>query len=95
MRGGAVEAIGIEGSTGPETYGDFCAGCHGSEGEGGVGPALLENEFVDGSTDQELTELILVGRPGTAMVSFEGKIGQDQIQDLIDLLRTWQSTLDP
>ncbi|MBI5304916.1 MAG: c-type cytochrome [Chloroflexi bacterium] len=75
---------------GKKVYNDACAGCHGSEGQGGVGRKLKPNEFMQKSTNAEVLMLALNGRQGTAMRSFEGKLTEEQLADAIAFLRTWQ-----
>lgn len=75
---------------GAEVYADACSGCHGSEGQGGVGRRLKPNEFVRESTNAELLSLLLTGRPGTAMRGFDGRLSELQLADVIALLRSWQ-----
>ncbi len=47
-----------------------CAGCHGAEGEGGMGPQLVNPVFLDTVSDAALLEWIGRGRDGTAMLGF-------------------------
>lgn len=75
---------------GKKVYGDACSGCHGSEGGGGVGRKLKPNEFVQKSNNAEMLALLLNGRLGTSMRSFEGKLTEAQLADAIAFLRTWQ-----
>ena len=75
---------------GEAIYQDACAGCHGSEGQGGVGRKLKPNEFVQENTNAELFAFVLVGREGTAMRSFDGVLNEAQLADVISFLRTWQ-----
>jgi mono/diheme cytochrome c family protein len=75
---------------GPELFSVQCAACHGAQGEGGVGPPLMQNEYVDTSTDAELEATILGGRPGTAMPPFEGRLTAQEVSALVTLLRGWQ-----
>jgi mono/diheme cytochrome c family protein len=70
-----------------------CAACHGAEGEGGadgVFPALQPNEFVQMNSNAELVEFLKVGREGTAMAGFEGRLSEQEIADIVAHLRTWQ-----
>ena len=71
-------------------YGDACSGCHGSDGAGGVGRKLKPNEFVQKSTNAEILALLLNGRAGTSMRSFEGKLTEAQLADAIAFIRAWQ-----
>ena len=52
---------------GQELFASACAGCHGVEGTGGVGPALANVEFLDAATDGFLQATIARGRDGTGM----------------------------
>jgi mono/diheme cytochrome c family protein len=67
-----------------------CEGCHGAAGIGGFAPALFDNTFVIDSTDSELVDFMLAGRPGTAMPSFEGRMAPDELVAIAALLLTWQ-----
>lgn len=75
---------------GETVYKDACTGCHGSEGQGGVGRRLKPSEFIQTSTNAELLTLTLTGRPNTAMRSFAGSLTEEQLADVIAFLRTWQ-----
>jgi mono/diheme cytochrome c family protein len=73
-----------------QLYSANCEGCHGASGEGGFAPALVDNEFVTDSTQSELVNLMLAGRPGTAMPSFEGRILAEELDAIAALMMTWQ-----
>ncbi|MEW5960217.1 MAG: c-type cytochrome, partial [Chloroflexota bacterium] len=79
-----------EAVAGEEIYTDTCQGCHGSDGQGGVGRRLKPSEFVQTSTNADLLSLLLTGRSGTAMRSFAGQLNEEQLADVIAFLRTWQ-----
>ena len=51
---------------GKKVYAQRCAGCHGSEGSGGVGPSL-KGKFKHGSSHVEVRKVIEAGVPGTMM----------------------------
>jgi mono/diheme cytochrome c family protein len=76
---------------GRASYSSNCAPCHGAWC-GGMGPNLRTNAFVQSKSDQELTDFILTGRSGTAMDGFEGILGNEEISNIISLMRTWQSS---
>ncbi len=75
---------------GEEVFLRNCAACHGSSGEGGVGPPLHDNAFIQGASDEELLALLLQGRAGTAMMAFQGQLTQPELDALLALLRSWQ-----
>jgi cytochrome c oxidase cbb3-type subunit 3 len=54
-----------------------CNGCH-SNGGGGMGPALIDDEWIYGSSIENIVATIREGRPN-GMPSFRGKITDDQI----------------
>ncbi len=69
---------------------DTCKGCHGAEGQGGVGRKLKPNTFIQSTNNADLFIFIRTGRPGTAMRSFAGTLSESQLADVIAFLRTWQ-----
>ena len=77
-------------------YRQSCGHCHGlnGKGDGEMGgylnppPANLASEQTQSKSDAELKEVIMNGRPGTAMVGFEGAIEEDQWDDLLAYLRS-------
>jgi mono/diheme cytochrome c family protein len=75
---------------GQVVFKDACQGCHGSEGQGGVGRRLKPNPFIQQSTNAEVLALLFTGRNGTAMRSFAGRLTEQQLADAIAFLRTWQ-----
>ena len=77
-------------TNGKKVFNDACSGCHGSDGGGGVGKKLKPNEFIQKSANADVLEVLLNGRQGTAMRSFEGKLTEQQMADAIAYLRTWQ-----
>lgn len=54
-----------------------CVGCH-SHGGGGMGPALIDDRWIYGSSIENIVATIREGRPN-GMPSFRGKITDDQI----------------
>lgn len=67
-----------------------CTSCHGDDGTGGSGPDLYNNVYIQSVSDEELIIFILAGRLDTAMAGFEGIMFEDDILNLVILLRTWQ-----
>ncbi|MEE8311855.1 MAG: c-type cytochrome [Candidatus Binatia bacterium] len=52
-------------------FGRDCASCHGSRGEGGIGPSLAAPDFLGAIDDGYLYRAIVDGRPGTAMPAWK------------------------
>ena len=66
-----------------------CTGCHGGQGEGGIGVSLRAPSFLAIASDEFLRDAILDGRPNTAMPSWK-ELTADQTSDLIAYIRSWQ-----
>lgn len=81
-----------------------CAGCHGSEGQGGnygelrVG-AINDPAFLALTSDQALRRYAITGRPDLGMPAFDGKEGRSpdfrpltsaEVDDLVALLAYWR-----
>jgi cytochrome c oxidase cbb3-type subunit III len=58
-----------------------CSGCH-ANGGGGIGPALMDDEWIYGFDGATVFASIVEGRPD-GMPSFRGKIAEDQIWQLV------------
>ncbi len=74
---------------GAEVYAATCAACHGTDGEGGLGPRLNPNDFVAGTGDADLLAFLGAGRPGTPMAGFAGRLSDRELADVVALLRAW------
>jgi mono/diheme cytochrome c family protein len=89
---------------GARVFARACAGCHGSEGQGGkhgeqqVG-AINDPAFLALITDKALRRYAITGRPDLGMPAFDGKEGRSsdfrplsssEIQDLVALLAYWR-----
>ena len=79
---------------GEETWGFNCASCHGLNGEGGLGPALNSQQFMEAATDSQIEQLVSVGVPGTQMGAysqdFGGPLTSEQIKALAVYIRSWE-----
>lgn len=73
---------------GRQVYVGRCAGCHGTNGDGGeLGPAITMR--VPARTDEELTTLFQQGLPTAGMPAFPG-LTDTEVRDLIRFLRALQ-----
>ncbi|MBI4670328.1 MAG: c-type cytochrome [Chloroflexi bacterium] len=77
-------------------YKDYCAECHGANGEGEIGPALNEKRFLSKAHDAVLFDIIRDGVPNSAMPSWGqargGPLTDQQVLDLVAFLRGWEPT---
>jgi len=78
---------------GQRLYGWYnCSGCH-FQGGGGIGPPLMDDEWIYGSDPQNIHDSIVAGRPN-GMPSFGGHVPDDQIWKITAYVRTL-SQLEP
>jgi mono/diheme cytochrome c family protein len=70
---------------GRDVYHYNCSRCHGEEGNGGIGPAILKNDFLQSASDTFIKGTIKSGRSHTPMFSALGD--EDKIIDLLHFMR--------
>jgi cytochrome c oxidase cbb3-type subunit 3 len=63
-----------------------CTGCH-SHGGGGMGPALMDDRWLYGSTPINIFSSIVEGRPN-GMPSWRGRIPDDQVWQLVAYIQS-------
>jgi len=74
---------------GSALYGAHCAACHGPRGEGKAGPGLNNPYFLISASDGFLSYAIKYGRPDTPMKPFVGELNEQQVTDIVALIRSW------
>jgi cbb3-type cytochrome c oxidase subunit III len=83
---------------GKELYSRFCAGCHGTNGEGTQAPALNNQVLLTNASDTYFVETIGRGRRGTEMLGFRDAspirpaLADADIEAIVAFIRTWEST---
>jgi len=79
---------------GAQIYQQNCSACHGAQGEGGIGPALRDSQYIQTAGDQAITDTIANGRAGTAMAAWSqaqgGRLTDVEIADVVAFLHTLQ-----
>jgi len=63
-----------------------CTGCH-FHGGGGIGPALMDSEWIYGSDPAQIFSTIVEGRPN-GMPSFKGRLTNQQVWQLVAYVRS-------
>jgi len=85
--GGAVAPAIFGGASVEGYYANNCAGCHGSNREGGTGPALIPERLT--AHDEYYFKVTKEGRPGTAMPGWAvAGLTDEEIWALVGLLRS-------
>ena len=72
-----------------------CQRCHGSRTERGDAVHLANPALLSAASDAYLRYAIVHGRPGTPMPAFHGTLGEDQIDDVVAMLRSWAVPPEP
>jgi mono/diheme cytochrome c family protein len=75
-------------SSGRTIFMEICASCHGDNGQGVFGPALVGEEFETSLTDQEIFDVIKYGHEATEMVAWGEILSSDQIDQLVQHIRS-------
>jgi mono/diheme cytochrome c family protein len=89
--GGGDEAF-VPPKTGPAIYSTYCATCHGTQGQGVVGPSLVDMaEKYPNVADQ----VALVTSGKGQMPAWGGRLTTEQIQTVVDYTRTEFATEGP
>jgi cytochrome c oxidase cbb3-type subunit 3 len=94
---------------GKQLFGQYCAACHGANGEGGKGtgvtysrprdlpiiaPALNNPGFLIAASDALIKQTLMQGREGTPMISFlKQGLKEKDIDDIVSYIRTFETTL--
>lgn len=76
-------------ASGREVYLDVCARCHGSDLNGGIGPALGPDSVAAGQADEFLVTAIVDGRG--RMPSFRQTLSSEHIERLVEYIRAVQA----
>lgn len=96
---------------GKPLFAKHCAGCHGTNGEGGTGtgvtfsrprdlpiiaPALNNPGFLTAASDQLIKAAVMNGREGTPMPSFRKQgLSEQQINDIVSYVRSFEQQPNP
>jgi len=69
------------------TYRNFCANCHGSNMEGGMGGSLIDGNWEHGQTDSHIAAVISDGLPDLGMPSFQGLLNEPEVRAMVIYIR--------
>ena len=84
----------VSASLGAAIFLQHCSPCHGVLGEGVIGPALRNSQYIQTAGDPAIIQTISTGRPGTQMPAWlqanGGPLNISQISSVVDFLHTLQ-----
>jgi cytochrome c oxidase cbb3-type subunit III len=79
-------------SEGKRLYENFnCVGCH-SHGGGGIGPPLMDNQWIYGGEPANIFSTIMEGRPN-GMPTWRGRIPENQAWQIVAYVRSMSGQL--
>lgn len=70
-----------------------CSGCH-FEGGGGIGPPLMDDDWIYGSEPQNIYNTIMEGRP-EGMPAYRGRISQEHAWQIVAYVQTLNPDWEP
>ena len=82
-------------NSGKSTYTKLCVQCHGSGGEGGVGPNLTDDYWIHGGSIKDLFKTVKYGVPQKGMISWQSQLSPVQIQNVTTYILTLRGTNHP
>jgi mono/diheme cytochrome c family protein len=90
----AADAVAAGGLEGAAFYGQSCAGCHGGDGSGGIGPRLAGGRVVANFPDpQDQIAVVTNGRGG--MPAFAERLSAEEIAAVVEYTRTVLAAVQP
>lgn len=77
---------------GKEIYTGKCVACHGTAGEGGVGPNLTDEFWLHGGDVKSVFKTLKYGVPEKGMIAWQSQIKPNEMQDLAGYILSLQGT---
>ncbi len=68
---------------GSATYKSTCASCHGDSLNGGIGPSLVDNEWLHGNQPLQLITTVEEGVPAKGMPSWGPMLGTKKVNEVV------------
>lgn len=72
-----------------------CVACHGKALEGGVGPNLTDKFYLHGGQLADVFQVIREGVPAKGMISWKGKLSDEEILQVASYIKTMEGTNPP
>lgn len=87
------DAAGIE--TGKILYTQSCVACHGTKGEGGIGPNLTDEFWIHGGAMNNIYNTLKIGYPEKGMQSWQTMFSPVQLKNLASFVKSIKGTNPP
>jgi cytochrome c oxidase cbb3-type subunit 3 len=76
-------------------FSENCVACHGSQGEGGVGPNLTDNYWLHGGKINDVFKSVKYGWPANGMKSWQTDFSSIQIAQVVCYVKSLKGTTPP
>lgn len=80
---------------GQQIYETNCVACHGSLGEGGVGPNLTDEYWVHGGGIKNIFKVIKYGVPEKGMIAWQAQLKPDEMQKVASYIMSLEGSNPP
>jgi len=80
---------------GKSIYATNCVACHGTNGEGLIGPNFCDENWVHGGAIEDLVRIINVGVPAKGMIPWDKTLTPNQILQVASYILTFEGTNPP
>lgn len=80
---------------GQQHYDALCAACHGSQGEGLIGPNLTDRYWVHGGSNVEVFDIITEGVPAKGMPAWADALAPEERAKVLAYIRSLEGTNPP
>ena len=82
-------------ASGKNIYMASCLPCHGDRGQGGVGPNLTDNYWINGGSISDIFKTIKYGVPEKGMIAWQDQLKPKEMQEVASFITTFQGTNPP
>jgi len=77
---------------GMSVYNSKCADCHGTNGEGGVGPNLTDSHWIHGNHYEDIVDITNYGMVDKGKMAFKGILSEQAISDVAIYVMTLEGS---
>ncbi len=82
-------------AAGEKVYTTFCVACHGSQGEGGIGPNFADAYWIHGGSINDIFSIIKYGAPEKGMISWQSQLRPVEMQQVASYILSLQGSNPP
>lgn len=80
---------------GKAIYTKNCVSCHGTNGEGGIGPNFCDKYWIHGGGIENVMKVIINGVPEKGMIAWKSQLKPEEVQKVASFVMTFQGKNPP